>query len=229
MSKTAEALTEKQETLPITQQHSNPWLEAAAESGNETGPLLKFVKGTWVIGDDALKDGTEFVAHIDQLIRGWVKFEDGRVVDRIIGKIADGFKPPKREDLSDADPASWTEKNADDGKLRDPWTQQWFLPLIGVESGELVTFVTGSKGGIGAVADLCRVYGHRQQHGLLPIIALKTRSYRHKQYGKIETPDFQVVGWDGAQTEAAAIPVQPTQLTEKATANNDDMDDEIPF
>jgi hypothetical protein len=45
MSKTAEALAEKQESLPITQQHSNPWLEAAAEGGNETGKLLKFIKG----------------------------------------------------------------------------------------------------------------------------------------------------------------------------------------
>jgi hypothetical protein len=228
MSKTAEALTAQQQyTLPTTH-HTNPWLEAAAENGSETGRLLKFVKGEWTTGDDTVADGTEYIAHIDQLIRGWVKFEDGKVTDRVIGKIADGFKPPQREELSDSDPKQWREKDAD-GRPRDPWTQQWFLPLIGVESGELVTFVSGSKGGIGAVADLCRVYGHKQRDGLLPIIALKTRSYKHKQYGKIETPEFQIVGWDGEKTEAAAIPVQP-RFPEKGTANTADMmDDEIPF
>ena len=218
MSRTLEALTVKQNTPPATQ-YKNPWLEAAAEGGNETGRLLKFVKGEWVVGDDVLKSGTEFVAHIDQMVRGYVKFADGKVVERRIGRIADNFKPPSREELGDTHPKSW-EKDAD-GKSRDPWVQQWFLPLIGVESGELITYVTGSKGGIDAVCDLCRIYGHKQHDNLLPIVALRTGSYKHKQYGKVATPDFQVIGWDGA-----AIPVQPAP---QIAATHDDMNDEIPF
>ena len=168
---TPETSTEKQETLPATN-YDNPWLEVAHEAGNDVGKMLKFVKGTWSCGDDEVAEGTEFVAHIDQLMRGWIKFEDGKVVERIIGKVADGFKPPPREELSDADPKDWREKDAD-GNPKDPWTKQWLLPLVSLETDDVVTFVTGSKGGDAAIADLCRVFGHKQRDGLLPIVALK--------------------------------------------------------
>jgi hypothetical protein len=171
MSKTARALTEKQATLPITN-YENPWLEAAAEGGNELGKLLKFVKSEWLIGNDVIPDGSEYVAYINQLIRGWVRFEDGQVIDRRLGKVADGFKPQPREELPDSDPANWPDKDADDNP-RDPWSLQWYLPLVAVESGEFVTFVTGSVGGNDAVCDLCRIYGHKMRDGLLPIVALR--------------------------------------------------------
>ena len=118
--------------------------------------------------------------------------------------------------------ASWREKDAD-GKPRDPWVAQWFLPLINIENGEVVTFVTGSKGGIAAVSDLCRVYGHKKRDGLLPIVALKTRSYKHKQYGRIETPDLPIVGWDGMTS--TAIPVQSAPTGNAA----DDFNDAVPY
>ncbi len=109
-----------------------------------------------------------------------MKFEDSKVVDRLIGKVADGFKPPKREELGDTDRTSWKEKDAN-GQPRDPWVSQWFVPMIAVETGDFVTFVTGSKGGAAAVAGLCRVYGHKNREGMLPIVALRTRSYKHQQ------------------------------------------------
>ena len=120
--------SEKQKTSLRVTRYENPWLEAAAEASDDLGRLLKFVKGKFGCGDDEIPLGTEFVAHIDQIVRGWVRFEDGKVVDRSIGKVADGFKPPLREELADNDPASWTEKDAN-GKPRDPWVAQWFLPL----------------------------------------------------------------------------------------------------
>src|SRR5262245_37637208 len=193
----AAQIVKQESSVPATS-YENPWLEAAAEAGNELGKLLKFVKGKYESGDDQVPEGTEFVAHVDQLVRGWVKFEDGKVTDQRVGKVADGFKLPSREDLSDTDSDKW-EKDAS-GKPRDPWVIQWYLPLVGVESGELVTFVTGSKGGIGAIGTLCRVYGRKRRNGLLPVVALKTRSYKHKTYGRIETPDLPIVGWDGAPT-----------------------------
>jgi hypothetical protein len=122
------------------------------------------VKGKWQIGDDVVADSSEYVAHIDQLVRGWVRFEDGKVTDRRVGKVADGFKPQPREELGDNDPKKWKEKDADDNP-RDPWVKQWFLPLIGVETGDVVCFVSGSNGGNNAVSNLCCVYGHRKRDG----------------------------------------------------------------
>jgi hypothetical protein len=67
---------------------------------------------------------------------------------------------------------------------------------------------------------------------VLPIVALKTRSYKHKKFGRIETPEFAVVGWDGVsmlKEDAVAISVVPAQHAKKVTAKHDDMDDQIPF
>ena len=139
MSKIKNALLEKQDlkqvqkkvqpvcsNLPIVT-YENPYLEAAAEGRNEFGKRLKFVKGKYEIGDDEVPLGTEYIAHINQLCRGWVKFVDGMVAERYIGKIADGFRPQPREELSDADPKKWKEKDAD-GKPRDPWVKLGSCP-----------------------------------------------------------------------------------------------------
>jgi hypothetical protein len=98
MSKPLEESEKQKTSLPVTR-YENPWLEAAEETSGDLSKLLKFVKGKWMVGDDVVPDGTEYVAHIDQVARGWVCFEDGKVVDRTIGKLADCFKMPKREDL----------------------------------------------------------------------------------------------------------------------------------
>jgi hypothetical protein len=200
----------------------NPWLQAAAEAGgSDLGRLLKFVKGRWCVGDDEVSQGSEFIAHLDQLARGWVRFEDGAVTDLKLVKIADGVKLPEREALPDLDQKKWEQD--DNGEPRDPWTLQWYLPLIGVETGDFVTYVTNSAGGNGAIASLCRVYGNRQRDGLLPIIALKARSYKHRQYGRVEVPDLPIVGWHGRATTKTVATVQPKQT---AAA---EMNDEIPF
>jgi hypothetical protein len=232
MDKMKEAHQHQTRNLPLAPtSHANPWLEAAAECGSGTGPLLKFNKGEWKVGDDIIADGVEYIAHLDQVIRGWVKFGDGKVVERVIGKIADGFRPPKREELSDTDPERWRERD-NDNRPRDPWVQQWFLPLVSVQTGELVTFATSSKGGINAVGDLCGIYGRQFRDGLLPIIALKTRSYRHPDFGKILTPDFAILGWDDGGLPAETT-TQPTLPAKNATVTVDaDADirmDEIPF
>ena len=166
----------------------DPWLAASAEVGSDHGKLLKFVKGSWETGDDKVPDGTEFVAYVDQVVRGWVCFQESKVVNRIIGKIGDGFRPPAREELPDTDQGKW-EKDAK-GEPRDPWVLQWFLPMIAVETGDFVTFVTGSSGGSKAVGHLCGIYGRKSHTGMLPIVALRTRSYKHHKYGRIENAGF---------------------------------------
>src|SRR5262249_3141056 len=147
--------------------------------------------------------------------RGWTKFEDDQVADAVMVKIADGVKLPEREALSDPDPKSWKETDGD-GKPRDPWVKQWYLPLTSVDIGDFCCFVTSSAGGNSAIANLCRVNGNRQD-GLLPIIALRTRSYKHRQYGRIETPDLAITGWHGI----------PKKIERPSVG--DEMNDHIPF
>src|SRR5271169_7109405 len=187
----------------VASPYANPWLEAEAEVGSDLGKILKFVDGVYKVGEDEVEIGTKFVAQIHQVMRGWVKFENGKPTEKILGKLADGFKMPKREELSDVDESLWEDN-------RDPWSEQWYLPLIS-ESDERHTFVTASDGGASAVGALCGAYG-RSDRTCLPIVALRAGSYTSKKYHKkIHYPEFFVAGWNN-----------PPKL-------KDQVDDEVPF
>jgi len=185
-------------------------MKAAQEERSDIGKLLKFIKGHYGVGDDEVPLGYEYSAHIDQWMRGWVKFEDNTVTEKRIGRAADDFKVPEREELGDLDEAKW-EMDAT-GKPRDPWTLQSYLPFEDLENGEIVIFVSGSQGGRSAIANLVKVAARYRQRGQ-PIIKLAVRSYKHKQFGRIETPDFPIIGWTGAANPS----------------NQDEMNDRVPY
>jgi hypothetical protein len=209
---------EEKPALPAVQ-YDNPWLEAAAEAGSEFGKILKFNKGEWPIGEDTVPEGTEYIAYVDELARAWIKFEDGTVADRRVVKVRDGKLPPRAQ-LGDNDKSKW--EIGDDGERRDPWVLQWLLPMSRVDAeGDFTVFATSSKGGIGAIGLLCKVYGRSPRNGLLPIVALKSASYKHPQYGKVLKPYLPIVGQHGTPTP----PAQPA--SDAADFNN--PIDTIPF
>lgn len=154
--------------------------------------FIRFVKTDFFIGDVKVT-GNEYLAHVPLLLRGWVKFGNGGIVERRVGKAADGFVVPKRDELGDLDESQW-EKDAG-GKPRDPWSERWSLPLEHLETGDLALFETGSKGGLNAIRKLCGSYG-RNAHKGLPIIKLVPSSYKNKKYGPIGIPDLKIVGWE---------------------------------
>ena len=53
-------------------------------------------------------------------------------------------------------------------------------------------------------AALVKAKGRRSQMTLLPIVALKSTSYRHSEFGLIDKPALEIVGWDGAPQIAPA-------------------------
>jgi len=189
-------------------------LQAAAET-NSFGKLLKFTKGKYFTGDDEVAAGREMIAHVTQWARGWVKFVDSKPVEQRIGKVIEGFTMPAREDLGDNDEKKW-EKDAS-GERRDPWARQFYLPMEDPETGEVLVFVTGSDGGCRAINTLCTRAARQLVKGP-PIIKLGVSSYKHKTYGRIETPDFPIVSWAGL---GGSSPIPNTTAVE--------LDDEIPF
>jgi hypothetical protein len=199
---------------------------AAVATAAQEMRLLKFVKGKYYTGDDEVPIGREFVAHVPQLNHGRVKFRDNKVVDQRIGAVADGFVCPKREELGDTDQSTW-EKDAN-GTPRDPWTLQYYLPLEDTDTGELLTFVTGSQGGNTAIGRLCSQFV-RNAHNGLPIVKLNAGSYRHKSFGRVEVPDFPVIGWTGAAKSVVDGTAPPTASTWASDDMNDEFPDEISF
>jgi hypothetical protein len=180
----------------------NCWLEIGAELDKYLGaPLLKFSKqGEYAISDiDTIPTGTKCVAHCDLMELGFVKWTDGRPTDRKVGLVADGFVPPRKDDLPDRDESTW--EISDTGEKRDPWAFQMSVPVTRLDAGgETYQFTAGSKGGLRCLSALTRAYGKRvaEKTPGLPIVELQSDSYKHRTYGKIFFPVMHIVGWTGA-------------------------------
>jgi hypothetical protein len=183
------------------------------------GQLLKFSKGDWLIGTNntEVKPGKQLVAIMDQLSVGWVKWEDNKPVEQLMGLIVEGHVPLKRKDLGDTDESQWEVDMQ--GKPRDPWqfTNNLVLREVGLASNDedhMYTFATSSRGGISAIGELCKSFGKamRQRPDEYPIIELATDSYVHpiKEYGRIKTPVMNVISWEKKEpvAEQKAIPAR---------------------
>jgi hypothetical protein len=162
------------------------------------GTLLRFSKGDFLLGEEKalVPVGSVFTAHVGEMLAGWVRWSDGKVIEHLMARVADNRPLPRRSDLGFTDEAKWETDSK--GARRDPWQFTNYLPLMN-DSGELATFATASRGGLGAIADLCRRYGrHRKYHpDELPMIALDVGSYQHpnKEYGRIKFPRFIPKGY----------------------------------
>lgn len=166
------------------------------------GKILKFSKGDYLMGEDneEVKEGTQLIANMDGLMVGWIRWADSKPTDQIMGKVADGYQPPRRNELGDNDKTQW--EIDEQGRERDPWQFSNYLILKKPgKNGDdaLFTFTTSSRGGLNAIGELCKTYGKemRQRPSEFPIVALEVGSYQHtnKAYGRIKFPILKVVGW----------------------------------
>jgi hypothetical protein len=175
------------------------------------GTLLKFAKGDWVAGEDgrAVPEGTEFTVYMSEILAGWVRWEDNKPTEHQMGRIGDGYAPPRRDELGSIDRAAW-ETDAD-GKARDPWQFANYVPMKAENTDEMYTFVASSKGALGAIADLCRQYDRhvRKYPDQDPVVRLAAGTYEHKtkSYGRIAFPVFTIIGWTAkADLDAGSPP-----------------------
>lgn len=162
------------------------------------GDILKFTKfGEFVAGQDEreLAAGTRLIANMDELLIGWVRWQDNKPTDQLMGRVVDGFKPARRNELGDDDSSRW--ETDDDDKPRDPWQMANYLILKEEDGDQLYTYTTGSKSGLSAIGELCKVYGRqmRQRPDDFPIVALTPDFYIHPKYKKIFVPKFVITDW----------------------------------
>ena len=183
-------------------------------SSRPLGTFLKFSKGDWLYGMDGkeLPRGTKMVANMLQFRIGWQRWWDNKPTDQESGLLISGYKPPRRSELGDHDQNEW-EVDETTGKPRDPWQFFNAVPMTDVKGEELYIFSTSSRGGIGALGELCKIYARfrRLNPTKLPIVALGVDSYMHsnRAFGRIKVPQFQLAGWADVtlfqKAEAAAL------------------------
>lgn len=211
-------------TTALATGNDNPFAAYARAANQRTivGDILKFSKGEWTAGqnEEEIDEGSRFVAVMDELMIGWIKWDGGRPAEHQMGKLVEGFRPAKRSDLGDTDESHWEYDTS--GKKRDPWQLTNYLILKDQDSERLFTFAPSSRGGLSAVGQLCEVYGKaiRAKPDQFPVIEIGTSSYKHESYGKIKVPTLTVVGWAPKAAAMAAL---------DAGAEQSDETDDTPF
>jgi hypothetical protein len=201
------------------------------------GKKLRYSKGDWFAGDDNTEVplGTAFTVNIDEFMAGWIKWLASKGVEHLMVRVCDGVAPKLRPQLGDLDVSKWELQK--DGTPKDPWQFTNYLPMLD-EKGELYTFTTNSRGGIGAVAKLVKMYAqHRKRHpDVFPLIKIGTDSYPHKDrtLGRIKFPVFQPAGYVPKTDFLAALAEGGYATAEYPEAEavadfDDEMNDEVPF
>jgi len=156
---------------------------------------IKFSKGLWLAGAAAISmNNAELLGRVDLAMFGWCHWVDKKPVDYFVGYVRDRYKPPRRSQLGDNDPAKWPKKDS------DPWVMTFFLPLVDQSDGEIYVYSTSSKGGRDALANLQDAYAdnrefHPQDAHKLPSVTLATDHYTHPEFGRVETPLFEIADW----------------------------------
>lgn len=187
------------------------------------GQLIKFngKTGKFVIAEseEEIDPDTDFVALVDEMVIGWVKFNgEGVPPERHQGLLYKGFALPPRESLGDLDEGQWPEGL--DGEPSDPWRHEQLVPLQEPKTQAFFTFTTSSPTGRNGVGRLLKHYNRmlRTDAGSYPAVRLRPSGYESKKFGWVPTPSFQIVG--RVPKNSAAVP---------DTSIEGDLDDEIPI
>jgi hypothetical protein len=195
-------------------------LALSLERPDMDGEILKFNRGRWSAGKDGERrmDGVKLVACVDGLTWGWRKWVDKRIVDQRLGLIANGSKPHIRAELGDMDEDLWPLNSR--GEANDPWQFGFFLQLLDLEDrSKKFVWPATSFGARKEIGVLSKAYAQRPASNARPVVMLEAGFYRHKDYGRVDTPELNIVGWVGEETPAPDVRVS-------AEANND-LNDEI--
>jgi hypothetical protein len=203
----------------------DPYAELAASltsPGMRREPL-KFAKGHWFSGrDEQDVGGKQLDADLANLTTGWRRWWDRKVTDQVVGRVADKFRPPQRNDLGDLDEAKWERDS--NGKPKDPWQFGLFLRFVDPENNQEFAWSATSDGAMREIGNLVDAFvKRRKKHPAecVPIVRLASAFYRHKMHGRVDTPMLEIIGW-----RASAV---PSSLPTPDGSGDNEMDDNIPF
>jgi hypothetical protein len=167
-------------------------VDTASIVGRSGLPMLSFKRegdGTWRFGQQQtiVEDGSRWGVNPLSFRYGFICFGDG---NKVIGERLVAIRQPK----------------PDATELPDhgfPWVEQWCVNLKcldGADADVEVTFKPTTVGGLQAVAGLIeavrdRLSGGQHDDKVAPVVQLRKDSYQHSQYGRVWTPQLEIVDW----------------------------------
>jgi hypothetical protein len=175
--------------------------------------------------DGSSVDDREFAVPIEKTMRGFIRFHGpGNAPDVEMSCISGGSPEIVRAELGDTDPAKW--EIGLDGHPRDPWQEEWQLPLIAVDNGDLYCFIARNKVSIIAVRQLLGRYHYNPNGriGWTPVLKLGVVTYFNKRF-KCEKPKpvLGVTRWIAPNDGGGGM------LPAKPPSGTNEFGDTVPF
>jgi hypothetical protein len=166
-------------------------VDTASVIGRSTMPLLQFKRdgnGTWAFGQKrtVVEDDSRWAANPRSFKWGYVYFDNNnKPHERMV---------PISQPMPDATTLPDTGFE---------WQEQWTVNMkctSGADAGTEVVYKANTVGGIQAVAGLIDAVRNRFNSGqhngeVAPIVQLQKDSYQHGQYGRVWTPQLNIVDW----------------------------------
>jgi hypothetical protein len=153
---------------------------------------------------------------------GWRRWWDKKVTNQVVGLVADRFQPPQRKDLGDLDQDKWERDNS--GNEKDPWQFGFFLRLVDPENDDAYAWAATSFGAKKAIGNLLGALAKQHKKDptcCVPVVRLASDFYKHKDYGRVDTPKFEIVEWCASE--------MTPKLPAPDGSDESEMDDDIPF
>jgi hypothetical protein len=174
--------------LTVQRENALQLCDVMLEATSSSDAKLLYKKGVWSLLGETVPMGKEYIAYPMEAMQGAAKWEDDRVVEQRIGRIADKFPKFKRENF----PAD------------EDWKPQVALALEDPETGEFVTFVSCSAGGSIGLDRLIKATARAVKKGigdLTPLVRLSTGTFPSSEFGTIDRPEFEIVPRQSLKTE----------------------------
>ena len=220
--------------LPANITNMAKGLAASATTMANSGgsQFLKMVKGNgdFVYGQDSIliEEESRWAVNPNSFIHGWISWGDrahGNAGTLLGEEMVPATQPLKaEEDLKD---------------VAGDWQQQCGFQIVcinGEDEGLQCVYKASSLGFKKAYSSLIAAIIDRVSEGteaIVPIVELKSSSYKHKQYGTIYTPVLDIVDWvtletavvdeeaekeEPAKQEAEAEEKKPARRTRRSKA-----------
>lgn len=169
-------------------------LQAAANRTSDTADSMSFIRmdktGQWVYGADEIpvQDGAQWAINPQSFMEGYIAWGEGEVHGEEMAPMIGA--PVIAADL----PVTAAKRG---------WEKQMGFQLAcltGEDAGVQVVFKSSSKGGIKSIRDMIKTVVEQiniDPTAVVPLVILKSDNYKHKTYGKIFTPVFDIQKWRG--------------------------------
>jgi hypothetical protein len=171
-------------------------------------PLLRLVDGEWVYGADNIQVEEESVwaVHPGSFQHGYCAWDEGQLVGEVM--VPAGQPRPSHAELPTV-PCQWQEQMS-----------VLLACTNGEDKGTTVLYKNSSLGGRTAISELVEkivAQAAKDPDKLMPLVTLGVGSYKHKKYGKVYTPSFEVQSFAALDAssaeEAEEVEAKPSRKT----------------